>query len=143
MSEDTVEYYLPHRAPMVLVDGMNNMDDEGGVGELLVVSGLALMEGDYLGEGGLIEHMAQSAALYSGHAYRSRGEEVPVGFITKVSEVDIVRLPKVGETLSTRITIIHDMGYVTLIKASSFIGKNCISSCKLQVFIQQQQEMNA
>lgn len=136
MDIGAIDQYLPHRSPMILVEGLEALFEQGACCSLTVTPSLALSSSEGLSEGGLLEHMAQSAALFSGVEYKAKGEKIPVGFITKVSHVHITSLPQHGDHISTRIEVIHDLGYASLVQAESFVAGVSLATCRLQVFVQ-------
>ena len=66
---------------------------------------------------GLMENVAQSAAAWIGKQARDNNAPVRIGFIGAVKKMVIHRLPKVGETLQTTITVIESVFDITLIHA--------------------------
>ncbi len=85
----------------------------------------------------MIENMAQSAALRVGYISISAGKSVPLGFIGSVGKCEIARKARIGEELHTKVTIVTEVGNVTLAEAEVYVGDERICSCSLKIFLQQ------
>ena len=93
-----------------------------GIGEdgcarsgLTVCEDNIFVEEGALSECGLIEHIAQSAALRAGYMDRSRGEKVRLGYIGAVNDLKVHALPPVGSRLVTTIAV-EPVSYTHLVK---------------------------
>lgn len=128
--------YLPQRAPMLMVDRLESCSASGCVTGLSVEADNLLAEAGCLSDGGLLEHCAQSAALHMGYNRVSQGLPVVVGFIGSLDKFTVSRLPRVGETLRTAITVEAEAGPVTLLGATVCVGSETIAQGKLKVALQ-------
>lgn len=130
---------IPQRPPFVFVDSYYG--EEGGVhhtGFTPVDSTLFAEEGKLL-EQGIIEHMAQSAAASTGYSFRSKGEEVPVGFIGAVAGFELLRLPVTGMEIRTTIRFAGEFGGISLVEAQSSQSGELIAGTQLKIFLNTQQ----
>lgn len=84
---------------------------------------------------GVLEHQAQSVALHTGYKFHIAGKSAPVGYIGAVKTFRINRLPKTGEQMQTKITIIAEMDGVTLVKTETTIGDETIASSEMKTVI--------
>jgi len=76
-----IEYVIPHRGAMLLLDRVLGYDADGIAVELRVPG-----DGPFHVEGGVpayvgIEYMAQAVACWAGCMARKRGEAPPIGFL--------------------------------------------------------------
>ncbi len=62
-----IKQFLPHREPMVMVDGLLFYNEKKAISTLTILKENLFVENGYLAETGLIEHMAQTAALHVGY----------------------------------------------------------------------------
>lgn len=67
-------------------------------------------------ESGLIENMAQTVALHTGYDFFLRGEPAPMGYIGSIKKIEINQLPKLNETITTNVNILHEFMGVTLVE---------------------------
>jgi predicted hotdog family 3-hydroxylacyl-ACP dehydratase len=129
---------IPQRAPFVFVDSYYGEIDGAHVTGFTPVAGTLFMdpEGIRMTEPGVIENMAQSAAVVTGYQYVSIGENVPVGFIGAVSKFEIKEFPIAGEEFLTQIRKLGEFGDISLIEAALFCGERRAASAELKIFLQ-------
>ena len=128
---------IPQRNPIVMVDTFFCADEESAETGLHVHSGIYFCEGGFLREPGMIEHVAQSAAAFAGYAPFTKGESPKLGFIGEVKKFMIVRLPKVGEFLHTRLRVLGEAAGVILISAETKSGEEVLATCQMKIFIKE------
>ena len=126
---------IPQRNPIVMVDTFFCAYEESAETGLHVQSDNIFCEGGFLREPGMIEHVAQSAAAFAGYAPFTKGESPRLGFIGEVKKFKIVRLPKVGEFLYTRLRVLGEAAGVTLISAETKSGEEVLATCQMKIFI--------
>ena len=74
IAADEIVEYIPQRPPIVMADAFYGIGEDGCARSgLTVCEDNIFVEEDALSECGLIEHIAQSAALRAGYMNRSRG----------------------------------------------------------------------
>ncbi len=142
ISGDEILEFIPQRAPIVMVDEFFGVDVDGVLSE----SGLRVSEDnlfydaemDSLSDCGVIEHIAQSAALRMGYIYRSNGKDVPLGFIGSVNKLKIFELPRVGERIRTQIRVEQEVMNITLISAESRVADRMVAECRMKIFLQEE-----
>ncbi len=137
ISDDEVLEFIPQRAPIVMVDEFFGVEDNLSVSALTVTEDNIFCEFGALGECGVIEHIAQSAALRVGYLYRTAGREVPIGFIGSVNKFKIYGLPKVSQKLMTEIRVEQEVMNITLISAVVKVEQRVIAECMMKIFLQE------
>ncbi|AHM59740.1 (3R)-hydroxymyristoyl-ACP dehydratase [Flammeovirgaceae bacterium 311] len=128
--------YIPQRPPFVLVDVLYEK------GALHVVSGFTinkdnpLLERGLLTEGGLVENIAQTAALFAGVRFADQGLAVPIGYIAGIKDLEIKQLPAAGTSIYTRTTLTHDLVNIQVVEGEVFDEQDqLIARCELRIFI--------
>lgn len=127
---------IPQRSPIVMVDEFLGIDNEVSRTRFTVCSDNIFVDNDEFSECGLIEHIAQSAAARVGYIYRSRNLPVPIGYIGSVNHFIISRKPKVGEVINTTVKIVQEVFNITLIQACCHIDGEEIASCRMKIFLE-------
>lgn len=130
-----IEKLIPQRAPVVMVDAFLGVEGDDSFSELTVREDNIFLDGDFLTECGLIEHIAQSAAARVGYVCEQKGIPVPVGFIGSVNKFHIDRLPGIGEKLETVVSVIQKVFQITLVEAKVRIGDDVIAGCRMKIFL--------
>ena len=113
----TLNELLPQRPPFVMIDRLVSCDKVYAVTELLVREDNLFVENGRLSSSGLVENIAQSCAARIGYFNICDGISVKIGVIGAISNLDIVRTPKVGEKLVTTIELISEVLNMTLVEA--------------------------
>ncbi len=129
--------FIPQRAPIVMVDEFFGVDDNLSVSALTITEDNIFCECGVLNECGVIEHIAQSAALRVGYMYRTAGKEVPIGFIGSVNKFKIFELPKISEKVTTEIRVEQEIMNITLISAVVKNEQRVIAECTMKIFLQE------
>lgn len=126
---------IPQRAPIVMVDEFLGIDSNISKTCLAVREDNIFVDDGMLSECGLIEHIAQSAAARVGYVFKTNNQEIPIGYIGSVNNFELKEFPKVGEVISTEIEIIQEVFNITLIQAKCYINDVEIASCKMKIFL--------
>jgi predicted hotdog family 3-hydroxylacyl-ACP dehydratase len=127
---------IPQRKPFVFVHSYYGEDNGVFYTGYLPEDGTLLTENGHFLETGIIEHMAQSAAVIMGYEYKSRGESIPVGFIGSVSKFELNRMPVVGEELYTGTKVMAKFGDISLVECTISVNGVKVASGELKIFLQ-------
>ena len=96
---------LPQGPPFILVDRLLDADELTARTTFRVRSENPLVENGFLGEAGLLENIAQTAAAGAGYNAKKEGKAVAAGYIVAVSHFTVTTLPRVDDELLTEITV--------------------------------------
>ena len=129
---------IPQRPPIVMVDSFFGIEENCSYSGLTITSDNIFCEAGKLQEPGIIEHIAQSAAVRTGFIYTRQGAQVPLGFIGSVDKLKIYKLPEVGMKLFTEITVVQEVFDITLVSAQVKAGEELIAECRMKIFIKKE-----
>ena len=125
---------LPQRPPFVMVDHLVDYSETQTTCELTIRKDNVFCENGEFAAAGLIEHIAQTCAARLGYYNKYILKTgVRLGFIGEVKDLDIVRLPREGETLSTTIVVMQEIFDVTLVNAEVRVGTDVIATTRLKI----------
>jgi predicted hotdog family 3-hydroxylacyl-ACP dehydratase len=128
---------IPQRPPIVMVDKLIAVADKKTTTGLTIQAGnIFVMDGQFR-EPGLIENIAQSAAVGVGYFYRNRNEKVPTGFIGAVKNLSIHFLPQAGSDIITEITIEHEVMNATIIRGIISQDGQIVAEGEMKIFLMQ------
>lgn len=128
---DHLKMLLPHREPMIMVDALLEFSEGKATVGLTVRADSIFVTATELSETGLIEHMAQAAALYIGFKNHSKNSTAKVGFIAAIKKLNIYQRPHVDAVLNTEVTIIHEIMQLSAVKISTFINNAEIATAEM------------
>ena len=128
---------LPQQPPMVMIDRLLAADEKSAETSLLIREDNIFMTDGKLNAYALIEVMAQTCAAQLGYVDKClKGEQgVRVGYIGSIKKMHIDDVPKVGETLITRMTVLEDVFDMKLVTAESFVDNQLIASAELKIAV--------
>jgi predicted hotdog family 3-hydroxylacyl-ACP dehydratase len=129
--------FIPQQPPMVMVDGLIASDEFQSRSSLVLSEKNIFCEDGFFTEAGLIENMAQTAALRAGYEAQTKGEKVKTGFIGAVKNFTLHQLPKDNSTLTTTINLTHNFGNITLIKGEVWSNSVLLAEAELSIFTQE------
>lgn len=111
-----IESLIPQKDPFIMVDKLFHFSEKKVISGFTIPAHNLFVDKDRFMAAGLIEHMAQSVALYTGYQYYLKNEAPPTGYIGAIKSTNIIELPKMGQELMTTATILHEILGVTLVE---------------------------
>lgn len=130
-----IQNCIPQREPIVMVDALLDYKDEYVQAALTISAKNIFVQNNRLTEGGIIEHMAQSVALYTGYKYFINNTPAPVGYIGAIKNVEIFKLPEVSEQIQTQVFVLHDIMGVTLVDTVCTCNKQIIAKSQMKTVL--------
>jgi predicted hotdog family 3-hydroxylacyl-ACP dehydratase len=115
LEKSIVESLIPQKEPFVMVDKLFAFGENTLTSGLTIDTNNIFVENGRFNESGIVEHMAQSVALYTGYQFYLNKQSAPEGYIGSVKDVEILELPLPGEDLVTEVNVIQEFIGVTLV----------------------------
>ncbi|MEZ0180844.1 MULTISPECIES: ABC transporter permease [Flavobacterium] len=141
-----IQNYLPHRAPMLMVDLILDIDANFVETTFLIKEDNIFVANTIFTEAGLIENTAQTCSAIVGKKYffeedGTENENVNViGFISALKNAKIHLLPKAGDTIITRANLISkfagDDYTLCTMSCKSLLDEQLLLECEINLFIQ-------
>ena len=144
VSREDVLKFIPQRMPIVVVHGLEEHSENSSTSTFYVEENHLFVRDGKLLPSGLMENIAQTAALRSGYSFSlnvpKEGEapEPPIGFIGALKNFVVDDLPSAGSTLHTTITVTYEVMGLQVVEASVKCGRNVIASCEMKIFLSQE-----
>lgn len=113
----TVQELLPQKPPFVMIDKLVSSTEEMAVSELEVRPDNVFFGNGCLSAAGLVENIAQTCAAGIGYRNVNSGEAVKIGVIGALSNMNILRLPREGEHLTTIVKYVQVVFQMTMFDA--------------------------
>lgn len=133
---DLLPRLIPQRAPFILVDGILEHSANHIVSCFTIpASHLLVDKAGRLTEAGIIEHFAQTIALYEGYNYYLRQQQAPMGYIGTIKNLEIYRLPAAGQKLHTTIQILEQMMDITMVSGTVYAGETPVAAGDMRTVI--------
>ena len=146
-----IKIYLPHRAPMLMVDMIIAMDAERVETRFEIMQGNIFLEGNVFTEPGLIENVAQTcSAIIAKHYFVDENDQDKegvdvVGFISAIKKMQIYALPLLGNTIFTKAVLIskfvNDAYSICTMGCQVFNNGQLLLDGEINLFIQENNKM--
>jgi predicted hotdog family 3-hydroxylacyl-ACP dehydratase len=141
-----IKHYLPHRAPMLMVDYILEIDNEKVETVFKIKTSNIFLQNDFFSESGLIENMAQTCSMivakdyFVDENYNDKEEVNVIGFISAIKTLKIHSLPQVGSTIVTKAILvskfISESYSLCTIKCKTFKEEDILLEGEITLFIQ-------
>ncbi|TDU43439.1 hypothetical protein BXY82_0851 [Gelidibacter sediminis] len=128
---------LPHREPMMMVDSLLDFSEGRATVGFTIVKENIFVANNEFSETGLIEHMAQAAALYTGFKNLSNLQPVKEGFIASIKTLKIQHLPEVNSVLKTEVAIVNELMHLTTVNLSIFKDNIKIANADMNLVLKE------
>lgn len=142
VNQADIQKFIPQRPPMVMVGQLLNNSESASTSQFKIEKDNIFCSGGYFTEPGIIENMAQSAALRAGFEANQKNEKVKVGFIGAIKKLSIYQLPAINTTIKTTITITNNFGNITLVKSQVYESGLLIAEAEMSIFMQGENQAN-
>ena len=126
---------IPQKEPMVMVDTLIEHNEKFTVSGLKLLNSNLFCQNGFFSEPGLVENMAQTAALRSGYAAFLKNEKPKIGFIGSMKNISIYELPKESDELKTKIAVITELLKALIIKAEVFVKEKLMAEGEMTIFL--------
>ena len=120
---------------MLMVDKLISVEEKSAEAVLEIRPDNIFVENGALKAFALIENMAQTCAAQFGYVdkYIHDCNVVRIGVIGSVKRMQIESVPRVGETLFTRMEVREDFMNMKLVSAESFVNDQRIATAELTI----------
>ncbi len=134
-----IHNFLPHREPMLMTDYILELTKEKVVTSFEILENNIFVFNNEFVETGLIENLAQTCSSILGQSFFKNPEtEVKViGFITNIKKIEIFALPKVGDTIISKASLISQFENICNIFCETFLNDEILIRAEINLFIQE------
>lgn len=129
---------LPQRPPFVMIDRLLHYDPVVTEAVLEIRPNNIFCREGHFSDPGLMENIAQTCAARIGFQSLLNNEPIRLGFIGEMKKVRVEQLPRVGETLHTRIEVVGEVLAMTLVKATVTSADRKVVECQMKIALSEQ-----
>jgi len=110
---------LPQQEPFVMVGCLTQIDEVKCTTETLVKAENIFVDDGSFSASGLIENIAQTCAARIGFVNKYILQKgIQIGFIGAIRSLEVLSLPKVGQTITTVVEVVEEVFGMTLAHAT-------------------------
>lgn len=132
---DFVESLIPQRYPFVMVHELTEYSENHLLSGFEIKADNLFIQDGLFQASGLIEHQAQSVALHTGYKYYLLGKEAPTGYIGAIKSFEAEVLPKIGDQLTSEVTILNEVMGVTLVDIVTKLNGEVIAKSQMKTAV--------
>ncbi len=142
-----IQSYLPHRAPMLMVDFILELSAQEVKTVLEIKKDNIFVQENLFSEIGLVENAAQTCSSIVGQSFflddnqRVKTDVEVIGFISGIKNLKVFDLAKVGDVIHTNSVLVSRFdtdGYsICTMSSSIFIEEKLIFEAEMNLFIQE------
>lgn len=131
---------LPQQEPFVMVGCLIRIDEKSFATETTVRAENIFVDDGRLSGSGLIENIAQTCAARIGFVNKyilKKG--IQLGFIGAVRNLEVVKLPKIGQTITTEVEVMEEVFGMTLAHATVTCEGETLVTTEMKIALRQAQ----
>jgi 3-hydroxyacyl-[acyl-carrier-protein] dehydratase len=133
-SRNDITNYIPQRSPIVMVHELLEADDDHAVTRLNIEPDNVFVSKEYFAEPGLVENIAQTAAMHVGYQCSLKNIPIPIGYIAAVKDLKIHALPKQHTQITTSVKVVNKVLDVTVVEGRVEQNGEVLCSCEMRIF---------
>ncbi len=127
--------YIPQRPPFIMIGDVVKAEETITQTTLTITGDNIFVKNGFFTEPGLIENMAQTAGAGTGYKSKKEGKPMPGGYIAALKNVQILELPKTGDTILTETVFLQTLLSFHLVSGKVMCGDREIASCEFKIFV--------
>jgi len=134
-----IHNFLPHRKPMLMADYILELTPETVITSFEIKPDNIFVLNNEFVEAGLIENVAQTCSSILGQSFFQNPdvETKVIGFITNIKKIEIFALPKVGDNIISKASLISQYENICNIFCETFINEKLLIRAEINLFIQE------
>ncbi|MEG0188972.1 hypothetical protein [Algoriella sp.] len=139
-----IQQFLPHRRPMLFVDTITWIEKTYVEALFTIKPNQLFIQDEYFTEIGLLENMAQVCSTIIGQNYFINFSDLHkgdvIGFISTIKSAEILRLPKINQTITTKATLLEVFDYdeftISLMESKVMIDEEVFATSTMNLMLQ-------
>jgi 3-hydroxymyristoyl/3-hydroxydecanoyl-(acyl carrier protein) dehydratase len=132
--------YIPQRPPFIMIGEVVKAEETITQTSLTIPEDNIFVKNGFFTEPGLIENMAQTAGAGTGYKSKKDGRPMPGGYIAALKNVQILALPKAGDTILTETVFLQTLLSFHLVSGKITCGDKEIANCEFKIFVHTDQQ---
>jgi len=135
-SGEEVFRIIPQRPPFVFIDTFYKPTEDTFFTSFKIDPDNPLVTKGILQESGLFENIAQTAAAGNGYQSHLKQSTPVVGFIGAIKKSKLYKLPRVGNTIHTRVKTVSELMNAMVVEGEVYLNEEILLSCQLNIFLE-------
>lgn len=137
-TKEDITRFIPQRDPIVMVHNLLEATDKSAVTEFDIAPDNVFIFEGFFQEPGMVENIAQTAAVYIGYQFMLKNLPIPIGYIAAIQDLKVEDLPPAHARLTTRVNVTNRVLDVTVVQGTVEVAGRVLCSCEMKVFAKNQ-----
>jgi 3-hydroxyacyl-[acyl-carrier-protein] dehydratase len=133
VSKEEIRSYIPHGEPFIMIDNLIEATSDRFVTNFTILPSNIFLHADRLEAYGLIENIAQSAAVGINYLKTDLAAKPVAGFIAAVTKLKLYGLPKVNDEIYTIVTPLHQYAKMHLVRGENLVDGKLVLECEIKL----------
>ena len=126
---------IPQKPPFVMVGKLLESNEELTRSSFKIEADNVFVKEEQFQEAGLMENIAQTAALRAGYVARTEGKPVAVGYIGAVNNFEVFMLPESGDEIITSISVQTQVLGISGLAGEVWLNNRLLAKCEMKVVV--------
>ena len=132
---------LPQQEPFMMVGCLTAFDEVRTVTETTIAADNIFVDDGRFSASGLIENIAQTCAARIGFVNKYILQKgIQIGFIGAIRNLEVLGLPRVGDTITTTVEVQEEVFGMTLVTATVTLGDRILVTTEMKIAIKELQK---
>jgi predicted hotdog family 3-hydroxylacyl-ACP dehydratase len=137
-TQENITEYIPQRFPIVMVHELSEASDDHVVTHLNIAPDNVFVDDGFFTEPGLVENIAQSAAVHVGYICLQKNIPVPIGYIAGIKDLKVYALPASNTRITTSVRIVNKVMELTVAEGKVEQDGKLLCACEMRIFAKTQ-----
>ena len=126
--------YIPQRKPIVMVHELLEANDDHVITQFAIESDNVFLSLGFFTEPGMVENIAQTAAVHVGYQCALKKLPIPIGYIAAIKDLRVKVLAKQSATITTSVKVINKVLDITVVQGKIEHKGELLCSCEMRIF---------
>lgn len=136
-----VHELLPQQEPFVMIGSLVHFDRTLTITETKVQADNIFVDENHFSASGLMENIAQTCAARIGYVNKFiLKKAIQLGFIGGIRNFEVIKLPVVGDVITTRVEVKEEVFGMTLAEATIVCGDKLLAKSEMKIAIKERNE---
>jgi predicted hotdog family 3-hydroxylacyl-ACP dehydratase len=126
--------FIPQRRPIVMVHRLAAANDDTAVTEFDIEPDNVFLSDGHFAEPGMVENIAQTAAVHIGYQCSQKNIPIPIGYIAAIKDLRVKGRPLVNSSITTSVKVVNKVLDITVVQGMITQAGETLCSCEMRIF---------
>ena len=128
-----IKSYIPHREPFIMIDNLLDIQGDTYYSDFTIDKDNLFLHNGFFKAYGIIESICQTGAAGLSYSQQNSSNRFKDGFLGGIKNLHISNLPKVGDKINIKVTLLRQFENLYLMKGETFLEAKSLLSCEVKL----------